>query len=65
MQLYNSIDSKILKSNLVAEPFIRKTISQMSVPEANFEAFLQSLKNFPIFDGIPIKYAIEDNGKSL
>ncbi len=104
MPLYNSIDSKVLKANLAAEPFVRKTISlyryfilenpqefrdqlyrdwvdlncfgriyiareginaQMSVPEANFEAFLQSLKHYPIFDGIPIKYAIEDNGKSF
>jgi len=104
MPLYNSIDSKVLKTNLMAEPFVRKTISlyryfiienpqefrdqlyrdwadlncfgriyiareginaQMSVPENNFEAFLQSLKNYPIFDGIPIKYAIEDNGKSF
>ena len=104
MPLYNSIDSKVLKANLAAEPFTRKTISfyryfildhpqefrdqlyrewadlncfgriyiareginaQMSVPENHFEAFLQSLKNHPIFDGIPIKYAIEDNGKSF
>jgi len=27
MQLYNSIDRKILKENLMAEPFVRKTIS--------------------------------------
>ena len=104
MPLYNSIDRKILKENLMAEPFLRKTISlyryfilgnpqefrdqlylewselncfgriyiareginaQMSIPEDNLEAFIQSLNNHPIFDKIPIKYAIEDNGKSF
>ena len=39
--------------------------AQMSVPESNFEAFLQTLNCHPIFDQIPIKYAIEDNGKSF
>lgn len=39
--------------------------AQMSVPEYNFEAFLQSLSKYSIFDNIPIKYAIEDNGKSF
>src|SRR5665647_3547997 len=87
MPLYNSIDSKVLKATLMAEPFARKTISlyryfildnpqgfrdqlyrewtdlncfgriyiareginaQMSVPEDHFDAFLQSLKNYPI-----------------
>ena len=104
MPLYNSTDRKVLKENLLAEPFRRKTISlyryfildnpqefrdqiyrewsglncfgriyiareginaQMSVPEANMETFLQSLGNYPIFAEIPIKYAIEDNGKSF
>lgn len=104
MPLYNSIDRKILKEKLMAEPFARKTISlyryfildnprefrdqlyrewaelncfgriyiareginaQMSVPEENFEAFLQLLKSHPIFENIPLKYAIEDNGKSF
>lgn len=104
MPLYNSLDSKILKANLLDESFVRKTISlyryfildtpqefrdqlyrewadlnvfgriyiareginaQLSVPEYNFEAFLQSLNNHPIFDQIPIKYAIEDSGKSF
>ena len=104
MPLYNSIDRKVLKENLVTETFVRKTISlyryfivenpqqlrdqlylewsglncfgriyiareginaQMSVPEDNFELFLQSLNNFQIFEKIPIKYAIEDNGKSF
>ncbi len=104
MPLYNSIDRKVLKEKLMAEPFIRKTISfyryfilnnpqefrdqiyrewselncfgriyvareginaQMSVPEANLENFLHSLQNYPIFAEIPIKYAIEDNGKSF
>ena len=39
--------------------------AQMSVPEENFAEFLQSLDNYPIFDQIPVKYAIEDNGKSF
>lgn len=39
--------------------------AQMSVPEENLEAFFDSLKKYPIFDQIPIKYAIEDDGKSF
>lgn len=39
--------------------------AQMSIPEYNFDAFLQSLTKYPNFDRIPIKYAIEDNGKSF
>lgn len=39
--------------------------AQMSIPEENFEAFLLTLNNYPIFRQIPIKYAIEDNGKSF
>ena len=39
--------------------------AQMSVPEENLAEFLQSLGNYPIFDQIPVKYAIEDNGKSF
>lgn len=104
MRLYNIIDSKVLKENLMAETFVRKTVSlyryyildnpqefrdqiygdwaelncfgriyvareginaQMSVPEANFDAFLVTLLKYPIFEQIPIKYAIEDNGKSF
>ncbi len=104
MRLYNTIDSKVLKANLTAESFVRKTISfyryyilenpteirdqiynewaalncfgriyiareginaQMSVPVHHFDAFLHTLTKFPIFDQIPIKYAIEDNGKSF
>lgn len=104
MRLYNIIDSKVLKENLMDEPFIRKTISfyryyiidnpqefrdqiyqdwaalncfgriyiareginaQMSVPESNKEAFFDTLNKYHIFNQIPIKYAIEDNGKSF
>lgn len=104
MALYNSIDRKVLKENLMAEPFVRRTISlyryfilenpqefrdqlykewselncfgriyiareginaQMSVPEEHFEAFLEGMKNHPIFENIPLKYAVEDNGKSF
>lgn len=39
--------------------------AQMSVPEEHMEAFLVSLENYPVFKGIPVKYAIEDNGKSF
>jgi UPF0176 protein len=39
--------------------------AQMSIPEVNFELFLLTLNNHPIFNQIPIKYAIEDNGKSF
>lgn len=39
--------------------------AQMSVPEEHMAAFLVSLENYPVFKGIPVKYAIEDNGKSF
>lgn len=39
--------------------------AQMSVPENNFDAFRKSLDKYPIFDQIPIKFAIEDDGKSF
>ena len=39
--------------------------AQMSVPEENLEAFFNSLKKYPILHQIPIKYAIEDDGKSF
>jgi len=39
--------------------------AQMSVPESNYEAFLETLTKYPIFDRIPVKFAIEDNGKSF
>lgn len=39
--------------------------AQMSVPEENIEAFYDSLKKYPFFDRVPIKYAIEDDGKSF
>jgi len=104
MPLYNSIDRKILIENLMAETFVRKTISfyryfilddprefrnqlyrewsemncfgriyiareginaQMSIPEESMDKFLESLTRHQIFDRIPVKYAIEDNGKSF
>jgi UPF0176 protein len=103
-RLYNIIDTRVLKSNLMNESFTRRTISfyryfvidspiefrdqlyqdwsgincfgriyiareginaQMSVPEHNMEAFHAILSKYKIFDQIPIKYAIEDNGKSF
>lgn len=39
--------------------------AQMSVPEHHFDAFLKTLEKFEILKGIPIKYAIEDDGKSF
>jgi len=39
--------------------------AQMSVPEERMADFLESLRNYPIFNNIPVKYAIEDNGKSF
>ncbi len=39
--------------------------AQMSIPENNFNDFISSLSNYTIFKNIPIKYAIEDNGKSF
>ena len=37
----------------------------MSVPEHNWEAFVETLKKHEILQNIPIKYAIEDDGKSF
>ena len=39
--------------------------AQMSVPEEHLEAFFECLKKYPIFEQIPVKYAIEDDGKSF
>jgi UPF0176 protein len=39
--------------------------AQMSVPEHHFETFLDTLKKYEILNEIPIKYAIEDDGKSF
>lgn len=39
--------------------------AQMSVPEHHFNSFLKILKNYEILKDIPIKYAIEDDGKSF
>ncbi len=39
--------------------------AQMSVPEHHFDEFLKSLENYEILKGLPIKYAIEDDGKSF
>jgi UPF0176 protein len=37
----------------------------MSIPEYQLDAFYRCLKDYPIFDQIDIKYAIEDDGKSF
>jgi UPF0176 protein len=39
--------------------------AQMSVPEHYFETFLKTMEKYEILQGIPIKYAIEDDGKSF
>ncbi len=39
--------------------------AQMSVPEHNFEDFLKYLYSIPELNLVPIKYAIEDDGKSF
>lgn len=39
--------------------------AQMSIPEHNYEAFFETLSKYPIFSQIPVKIAIEDNGKSF
>ncbi len=39
--------------------------AQMSVPEHQFETFLETLSKYEILYDIPIKYAIEDDGKSF
>lgn len=39
--------------------------AQISVPEANWESFTQLLEADPDFTGIPLKIAVEDNGKSF
>ena len=39
--------------------------AQMSVPEHHLEAFLAYLYSIPALDQLPIKYAIEDDGKSF
>jgi UPF0176 protein len=39
--------------------------AQMSVPEHRWDEFEQGLTNWPIFDRIPIKFAVEDDGKSF
>lgn len=39
--------------------------AQMSIPGHHYDAFLKTLDKYPIFNQIPIKFAIEDNGKSF
>ena len=39
--------------------------AQMSIPEHHFGAFMERLKKHEIFKEIPIKYAVEDDGKSF
>ncbi|WP_319228968.1 rhodanese-related sulfurtransferase [Draconibacterium orientale] len=39
--------------------------AQMSVPEHHWDAFVETLKKHEILRDIPIKYAIEDDGKSF
>ena len=39
--------------------------AQMSVPEFNYSKFLDTLSKYEIFHNIPIKHAVEDDGKSF
>jgi len=39
--------------------------AQMSVPEHQFESFLKTLAQFEFLKEVPIKYAVEDDGKSF
>lgn len=39
--------------------------AQMSVPEHNWNKFVEVLKNWDIFTGVPFKFAVEDDGKSF
>ncbi len=39
--------------------------AQMSVPEHHYDAFIKTLGKYEIFQNIPIKYAVEDDGKSF
>lgn len=39
--------------------------AQMSVPEHHWEQFEKSLETWEIFNNIPIKFAVEDDGKSF
>ena len=39
--------------------------AQMSIPENNFGLFLKTLGRHDIFRDIPVKYALEDDGKSF
>ncbi|HYQ57859.1 MAG TPA: rhodanese-related sulfurtransferase [Draconibacterium sp.] len=39
--------------------------AQMSVPEHNWNAFVETMKKHEILQDIPVKYAIEDDGKSF
>ena len=39
--------------------------AQMSVPEHHLDAFMEQLMTIPGLENIPVKYAIEDDGKSF
>ena len=39
--------------------------AQMSIPNQNLEAFLEILDSNPELENMPIKYAVEDDGKSF
>lgn len=39
--------------------------AQMSVPQHHWDAFVGALQKHPIFEAIPIKQAVEDDGKSF
>ncbi|HWY99346.1 MAG TPA: rhodanese-related sulfurtransferase, partial [Bacteroidia bacterium] len=39
--------------------------AQLSVPESNFKAFIENIRQNPLFAEVPFKYAIEDDNKSF
>ena len=63
----NSIYSDWFAMNCFGRIYVaREGINaQMSVPEHHFEAFLETFEKYDILKDIPIKYAIEDDGKSF
>ena len=39
--------------------------AQLSIPEHNWEEFVENINSYKQFHGLPFKFAVEDNGKSF
>ncbi len=67
VEFRNSLFGKWAELNCFGRIYVaREGINaQMSVPEHNLEAFLQQLDSIPGLPGMPIKYALVDDGKSF